>query len=236
MEPFDCSASANGKAVSLHTHTCMDTLQCDWLVQIPGHVEGITFESLGARYILVVEKDAVFTYLCGQRLWDSLPCILVTGCGYPALSVRALVRSLSTQLALPVLGLFDYNPHGVQILLTYKLGSVRMGLEGHAYTVDLQWLGLHHQDIVEGEEEGGRLKVEQSALQQWSAADERVFAAVRSRVESTLGPAYCREMVLMGRLRVKAEIEAINSSSTGSRHLDSLENTIVRKIVCKKYF
>ena len=37
--------------------------------QIPGITEGVKFESLGARYILVVEKDAVFTYLCGQRIW-----------------------------------------------------------------------------------------------------------------------------------------------------------------------
>lgn len=80
---------------------------------------------MGARYILVVEKgiaiktflfnckpfyeDAVFTYLCGQRIWDSLPCILMTGCGYPSLSVRALLKQLQTQFHLPVLGLFDYN-------------------------------------------------------------------------------------------------------------------------------
>ena len=184
----------------------------------------------------MVEKDAVFTYLCGQRLWDSLPCVLVTGCGYPPLSVRAVIKSLSVQLAIPVLGLFDYNPHGLQILLTYKLGSIRMGLEGHAYAVDIQWLGLHHQDIVE--EEGQRLRVEESALQQWSVADERVFSAVRSRVESSprLSPAYRRELALMATLRRKAEIEAINSSSTAGHHLDSLENTIIHKIICKKFF
>lgn len=30
-----------------------------------------------------------------------------------------------------VLGLVDYNPHGVMILRTYKFGSHRMGLESH---------------------------------------------------------------------------------------------------------
>ena len=157
--------------------------------------------------------------------------MVVTGCGYPALSVRAVVKSLSVQLGLPVLGLFDYNPHGVQILLTYKLGSIRMGLEGHAYAVDLQWLGLHHDDIME--EEGPR--VDRSALQPWSTVDERVFTAVRGRVEATLGPAYCREMALMATHRVKAEIEAINSMGDG-HHLDSLETIIIHKIVCKRYF
>ena len=183
----------------------------------------------------MVEKDAVFTYLCSQRMWDSLPCVLVTGCGYPALSVRAVLKMLSEQLGVPVLGLFDYNPHGVQILLTYKLGSIRMGLEGHAYTVDMQWLGLHYHDIMDGEGEETTPKVQASALQPWSAADQRVFGAVRSRVD-TLGPAYTREMALMGTLRVKAEIESLNTSSTAGHHLDSLENTIIHKILCKKYF
>ena len=93
-------------------------------MQIPGVIEGVKFESLGARYILVVEKDAVFTYLCGQRIWDTLPCVVVTGCGYPPLSVRATVKKLSYQFSLPVLGLFDYNPHGLRILLTYRSGSM----------------------------------------------------------------------------------------------------------------
>ena len=73
---------------------------------------------------------------------------MATGCGYPPLSVRAVVKQLAQQLKLPVLGLFDYNPHGVRIMLTYKFGSTRMGLEAHAYAVDMKWLGVHHDDIL----------------------------------------------------------------------------------------
>lgn len=179
----------------------------------------------------MVEKDAVFSYLCGQRIWDSLPCIVVTGCGYPPLSVRAVVKELSVQLGLPVLGLFDYNPHGIQIMLTYKFGSVRMGLESHAHAVDLKWLGLHHQDIMEGD----TLKVEASALQAWAPSDSRVFEAVRTRVAVMGEPHYSREIAMMERAKVKAEIEAIHRSG-GTGHLDSLENAIIHKIVCKMYF
>lgn len=156
--------------------------------QIPGVIEGVTFESLGARYVLVVEKDAVFTYLCGQRIWDTLPCVVVTGCGYPPLSVRAVVRSLSSQLSLPALGLFDYNPHGARILLTYKFGSTRMGLEAHAYAADVKWLGVHYSDIMEcsddvmGAEGRPTARVSESALQPWSTADERVFRGVAQQV------------------------------------------------------
>lgn len=203
--------------------------------QIPGQCDRVRFESLGARYILVVEKDAVFMYLCGQRVWDSLPCVLLTGCGYPPLTVRAVLKALATQLDLPVLGLFDYNPHGIQILLTYKFGSVRMGLEAHAYAVDIKWLGLHHGDIMEAP---GQVKVDPTALQQWTPADERVLKAVKARVDLMMVPQYSREIALMERERVKAEIEAVNTRSSGGStgHLDSVENIILHKIVCKEYF
>ena len=195
-------------------------------LQIPGIIEGVKFESQGARYILVVEKDAVFTYLCGQRIWDTLPCIVITGCGYPPLSVRAVVKQLATQFRLPVVGLFDYNPHGARILLTYKFGSTRMGLEAHAYAVDIKWLGVHHDDIL-----GADNRVPESALQQWSISDERVHAGVSNQVELMNDPYYSREVKLMAECRVKAEIEALNSSG-----FDSLEQKIIQKILRKAYF
>ena len=173
----------------------------------------------------MVEKDAVFTYLCGQRIWDTLPCIVITGCGYPPLCVRAVVKQLATQFGLPVVGLFDYNPHGMRILLTYKFGSTRMGLESHAYAVDIKWLGVHHDDVL------GRERVPESTLQPWSVSDERVYAGVASQVEAMHDPSYSREVRLMGECRVKAEIEALNSSG-----FDSLEQKIIQKILRKAYF
>lgn len=187
------------------------------------------FESLGARYILVVEKDAVFTYLCGQRIWNSLPCILVTGCGYPPLSVRAVLKQLSDQLSIPILGLFDYNPHGVRILLTYKYGSTRMGMEAHSYAVDIKWLGVHYSDLFDTCTEQPR--VDTSALQQWGATDERVHTSVSTHVAAMDCPHYSREVALMGKARVKAEIEALNN-----RGFDSLEQKIIQKILRKNYF
>lgn len=177
----------------------------------------------------MVEKDAVFTYLCGQRIWDTLPCIIATGCGYPPLSVRATVKKLACQFSLPVVGLFDYNPHGVRILLTYKCGSTRMGLESHAFAVDnIQWLGVHHADIFD---EDGKSRVDESALQSWAPSDERVFRGLHTQVMEMGSPHYSREMRLMGECRVKAEIEALNS-----RGFDSLEQRIIQKILRKIYF
>lgn len=43
------------------------------------------------------------------------------------------MRQMQDKLNLPVLGIVDYNAHGLGILLTYKLGSVRLGLESFRY-------------------------------------------------------------------------------------------------------
>ena len=179
----------------------------------------------------MVEKDAVFTYLCGQRIWNTLPCIVVTGCGYPPLSVREMVKKLADRLSLPVLGLFDYNPHGVRILLTYKFGSTRMGLESHAFAVDsIQWLGVHYNDIFDTD---GVCVIDDSALQPWAVSDDRVFSGVLTQVMSSSidNIHYKREIQLMQKVKIKAEIEALNS-----RGFDSLEQKIIQKILRKKYF
>ena len=177
----------------------------------------------------MVEKDAVFTYLCGQRIWNTLPCIIVTGCGYPPLSVRATVKKLACQFSLPVVGLFDYNPHGVRILLTYKFGSTRMGLESHAFAVnDIRWLGVHYDDIFDQER---KCLIDESALQPWVPSDERVFSGVQTQVMEMGIPHYAREIQRMGECRVKAEIEVLNS-----RGFDSLEQSIIQKILRKTYF
>ena len=135
---------------------------------------------------------------------------------------------MATDLNLPVLGLFDYNPHGVRILLTYKFGSTRMGLESHAYAVDIKWLGLHHGDIF-GEDNS--CLVEASALQSWSESDRRVFGGVAAEVRGLGSPHYSREVQLMAGRRVKAEIEALNRSG-----FDSLEQRIIQKVLRKNYF
>lgn len=60
-----------------------------------------------------------------------------------ALHARTLMHFLpQTALGVPVYGLADYNPYGLALLLTYKVGSARMGFEASKYAADVKWLGL----------------------------------------------------------------------------------------------
>jgi DNA topoisomerase VI subunit A len=73
-----------------------------------------------AKFILVIEKEGIYNRLSEDRFFDTWPCILVTGKGFPDFATRALVQTLHTQLQLPVYGLADGNPFGIQILNTYR--------------------------------------------------------------------------------------------------------------------
>lgn len=106
-----------------------------------------------ALYLLVIEKDGIFQRLAEDGIQNRFRCIMITACGYPNIATRALVATLSRVLPhLVVLGLADYNPFGVELLLTYKFGSRSMSWEGANYHVpDLRWLGLRAGQVYDSE-------------------------------------------------------------------------------------
>ncbi|KAF4354838.1 hypothetical protein F8388_018042 [Cannabis sativa] len=80
-----------------------------------------------ARYIIVVEKHAIFQRLAEDRFFNQIPSILITAKGYPDIATR--------------------NPAGLAILCTFKYGSFGMGLEAYRYACNVKWLGLRGDDI-----------------------------------------------------------------------------------------
>ncbi|VVC90321.1 unnamed protein product [Leptidea sinapis] len=73
----------------------------------------------------VVEKDAVFQKLLDEGAPIRLrPVIIITGKGYPDVCTRQLLCRLVADLRLKPLALVDADPHGYEIFLTYKYGSL----------------------------------------------------------------------------------------------------------------
>ncbi|ETW07613.1 hypothetical protein H310_02090 [Aphanomyces invadans] len=104
-------------------------------------------DDIDAKFILVIEKDGIFNRLSEDLFFDNLPCILITGKGFPDLATRCFVKKLGDVLQVPILGLCDCNAFGLSILLTYKLGSARMPLDSIHYAVDIQWIGLRPSQV-----------------------------------------------------------------------------------------
>ncbi|CAJ1927679.1 unnamed protein product [Sphenostylis stenocarpa] len=101
-----------------------------------------------ARYVIIVEKHAIFQRLSEDRFFHQIPSILITAKGYPDMATRFLLYRINRAFPdLPVLALMDWNPAGLAILCTFKFGSVGMGLEAYRYACNVKWLGIRGHDL-----------------------------------------------------------------------------------------
>lgn len=74
-----------------------------------------------APQILVVEKDAIFQRLAEDRLWEVLPCVLITAKGFPDLATRAFLHKVSqgSSAAASVLSCALDGPESVLVLMMH---------------------------------------------------------------------------------------------------------------------
>lgn len=62
-----------------------------------------------ARYIIVVEKHAIFQRLAEDCVFNQIPSILITAKGYPDIATRFFLHRMSRAFPeMPILGLVDW--------------------------------------------------------------------------------------------------------------------------------
>jgi DNA topoisomerase VI subunit A len=98
---------------------------------VPSIVEAnvIEFVRHEAKYILLIEKDAVWTRFNEDKFWKREKCIILQGGGQPPRGVRRLVQRLHSELGLPVYVLVDNDPWGFYIYSVLKQGSINLAYE-----------------------------------------------------------------------------------------------------------
>ncbi|KAI1372750.1 DNA topoisomerase IV, alpha subunit [Hypoxylon crocopeplum] len=124
-----------------------------------------------AKWILVIEKEATFRGLAESRYFEESAAgrgVLVTvgslpyrtaspisglqipqGKGYPDLLTRQFLNLLHSAFPqLPVYALVDFDPSGINIMLTYKHGSLALSHEQNTTVPGLSWLGPKSSDIL----------------------------------------------------------------------------------------
>ena len=112
---------------------------------VPSIVESnvITFRKHEAKYVLLIEKDAVWTRFNEDKFWRRNNCIIVEGGGQPPRGVRRLVQRLHRELKLPVYVLVDNDPWGFYIYSVMKQGSINLAYESMRLAVpDARFIGL----------------------------------------------------------------------------------------------
>ncbi len=114
---------------------------------IPSDVDNdIEFE-VKAKYVIVVEKDALWQRLNEDRFWQKENCILMTPQGQAARGTRRLIRKLA-DMGLPIYVFTDSDAWGWYIYWTIKTGSINLAyIGGEVATPEARFIGVTMSDL-----------------------------------------------------------------------------------------
>ncbi len=115
---------------------------------IPSDVDNdIEFVNVKAKYVLIVEKDALWQRLNEDLFWKKNNCILMTPQGQAARGTRRLVKKLA-DMHLPVYVFTDSDAWGWYIYWTIKTGSINLAYIGEdVATPSAKFLGVTMSDL-----------------------------------------------------------------------------------------
>ncbi len=125
---------------------CSKTGRTGW--SIPSDVDNdIEFVDIKAKYVVVVEKDAIWQRLNEDKFWRKENCILLTPQGQATRGTRRLIRKLADK-GLPVFVFTDSDAWGWYIYWTIKTGSINLAYIGDdVATPEARFLGVTMSDL-----------------------------------------------------------------------------------------
>eukprot|EP00501_MAST-03F_sp_TOSAG23-6_P000127 GSMAST32.ASY1.ANO1.129.1 assembled CDS len=174
---------------------------------VPAYIDRLTDLKSDAEFVLLIEKDAAYMRLAEDRFYNKYPCILITAKGQPDVATRLFLRKIHDELHLPILGLFDADPYGLKILSVYGAGSRSMSYDSASLaTPGIKWLGQCRLPMTDADIKAGKDMLEDPLI--------------------SSNPAWHKELKLMVKSKMKAEIQAL--SAFGFQYLT--EEYLPRKI------
>ena len=116
---------------------------------IPSNVENIEFKSVKAKYIIYMEKQAVWERLHEDKFWEKQNCLIVTSQGQTTRGIRRLLQRLTEEHKLPIYVLADFDPWGFYIYSVLKFGSINLAhMSGTMTLSDARFLGVTADDVA----------------------------------------------------------------------------------------
>uniref|UniRef100_A0A8R1TTK0 DNA topoisomerase (ATP-hydrolyzing) n=2 Tax=Onchocerca TaxID=6281 RepID=A0A8R1TTK0_ONCVO len=177
-----------------------------------------------AQCILVVEKDAIFQELIGEGFLKLFPnALLVTGRGYPDIATRIMLKKLSN---LPLFGLVDCDPHGIEIAMTYKYGNCSKKFDvANRELSHFEWIGL------------SRCKLPKFVISvvQFLPLQKRELAKLEKlyqRIAILGNKILLKELVSMRQHGNKLELEAVSGIAPGSMCQYLLRTKLSKYAIC----
>jgi len=115
---------------------------------IPSNVENIKFKKVDAKYVIYMEKAAVWERLHEDKFWAKQNCIIMSSQGQTTRGIRRLLQRLSTEHKLPIYVLADNDPWGWYIYSVLKFGSISLAHMANEMAIsDVKFLGITCDDV-----------------------------------------------------------------------------------------
>ncbi|MBN2067344.1 MAG: DNA topoisomerase IV subunit A [Candidatus Diapherotrites archaeon] len=119
-----------------------------WSIMSRLEPEEIEIVSCDAKYVLVIETEAMYERLVEERFAQKNKCVLVSTGGQAARGTRRLIHRLHSERKLPVVVFTDGDPYGWYIYSVIKQGS--MALAAHSDFMacpEAKYVGMTLDDI-----------------------------------------------------------------------------------------
>ncbi len=115
---------------------------------IPSDVDNdMEFINVKAKYVLVVEKDALWQRLNEDGFWKKENCILISPQGQASRGTRRIIRKLA-DTGLPIYVFTDSDAWGWYIYWTIKTGSINLAYIGSdVATPEARFIGVTMSDL-----------------------------------------------------------------------------------------
>ena len=116
---------------------------------IPSNVEEIKFKKVDAKYILYMEKAAVWERLQEDKFWESHKCIIMSSQGQTTRGIRRLLQRLYEEHNMPIYVLTDFDCCGFYIYSVIKYGSIALAHMSEKLTIPgVKFLGITADDVI----------------------------------------------------------------------------------------
>ena len=118
---------------------------------VPSEVLQLKSIRIDADFVLILEKDTVFKRLLDDGILDKCrsKVVLITAKGYPDINTRLFLKRIRDEYKdLSILALVDGDPFGIDIMFTYRYGSMKMANAVDKLAVpSIIWIGIHPSEI-----------------------------------------------------------------------------------------
>lgn len=171
---------------------------------IPSNVEDIEFKKVNAKFILYMEKAAVWERLHEDKFWDKQNCIIMSSQGQTTRGIRRLLQRLSEEHKLPIYVLTDLDPWGFYIYSVIKYGSIALAhLENEMTIPSVKFLGITVEDIENYGLQKHLIKLNENDLNR--------LKQIMNYDWFKNNKAWQKQFAEMKKLKAKAEIQALSS-------------------------